>query len=76
MDDDKIPKINEFYELTEAAVETIIIRSMPTKGCELDPILTKTFKEILPNLITMVTKLVNISLTHGTVAKAWKSAIR
>ena len=50
MDDGKTPEINEFYELTEAEVETII-RSMPTKGCELDPIPTKTFKQILPNII-------------------------
>ena len=42
MDDGKTPKINEFYELTEAEVET---------------------------------NLVNISLTHGRVAKSWKSAI-
>ena len=73
-DDGKTPKINEFYELTEAEVETII-RSMPTKGCEVDSIQTKTFKQILPNIITTVTKLVNISLTHGTVSKSWKNAI-
>ena len=66
MDDGKTHKINEFYRLTETEVETII-RSMPTKGCELDPIPTKTFKQILPNIITMVAKLVNTSLTHGIV---------
>ena len=74
MDDSKSPETDKFYELTEAEVETII-RSMLNKGCELDPIPTKTFKQILPNIITMVTKLVNISLTHGIVAKSWKSAI-
>ena len=73
-DDGKTPEINEFYELTEAEVG-IIIRNMPTKGCELDLIPTKIFKQILPNIIATVTKLVNISLKHGIVAKSWKSAI-
>ena len=73
-DDGKIPKINEFYKLTEAEVETMI-RHIPTKGCEHDPIPTDTFKQILPNIITMAIKLVNISLTHGIVAKSWKIAI-
>ena len=40
IDDGKTPEINEFYELTEAEVE-VINRSMPTKGCKLDPIPTK-----------------------------------
>ena len=48
---------------------------MPTKGCELDPIPTKSFKQILPNIIATVTKLVNISLKYGIVANSWKSAI-
>ena len=73
-DDGKIPQIYEFYELTKAEVETII-RSMPTKGCELNPITTKTFKQIQPNIMHMVTKLVNTSLTHGIVAKSWESVI-
>ena len=47
---------------------------MPTRGCEPDPIPTKNFKQILPNIIATVTKLVNISLKHGIVAKSWKSA--
>ena len=74
MDVSKMPEIIEFYELTEAELEKII-RSMPTKGCELDPIPMKTFKQILPNIITMVTKLVNISVTHKIVGKSWKSVI-
>ena len=53
IDDGKTPEINKFYELTEAEVE-IIIGSMPTKGCELDPIPTKNFKQILPNIIATV----------------------
>ena len=74
IDDGKTTEINEFYELTEAEVD-IIMRSMPTKGCEHDPIPTKIFKQILPNILTTVTKFVNISLKHGIVAKSWKSAI-
>ena len=74
IDDGKTPQISKFYEPTEAELE-IVIRSMPTKGCELDPIPTKIFKQILSNIIATVTKLVNISLKHGIVAKSWKSAI-
>ena len=68
-DDRKTPEINEFCELTETEV-VIIIRNMPTKGCELDLIPTKIFKQILPNIIATVTNLVNISLKHGIVAKS------
>ena len=70
--DGKTPKINEFYELIEAEVETII-RSMPIKGFELNCIPTKIFKQILPNIITTMTKIVNTSLTHGILAKSWNN---
>ena len=47
---------------------------MPTKGCELDPIPTKLFKEIAPNILPLITRIVNLSLKEGVFADNWKVA--
>ena len=65
---------SSFNVMTEEEVINII-RSMPTKSCENDAIPTKLFKVILEKLGSVITSIVNLSLTTGVFADAWKSAI-
>ena len=59
-----IPKLCQFTPMTESEVKTIIM-SMKTKSCEIDPIPTHIFKQLLPSVIPIVTKIVNLSLSKG-----------
>ena len=52
-----------------------IIRGMPAKYCDLDPIPSQVLKDLAPYLAKELTKLVNVSLMHGVYAKKWKLAI-
>ena len=48
---------------------------MSSKSCEHDDIPTTLLKEILPDVIGVITKIVNISLTTGTFSQSWKTAV-
>ena len=61
---ESIPLLKSFAPMTQKEI-SLIINSMPSKCCELDPIPTDLFKMILPNIIEMVTHIVNRSLTEG-----------
>ena len=52
-----------------------IIRDMNAKSCSLDPIKTLVFKSSIENVIPMALKIVNASLTSGTVTSAFEQAI-
>jgi hypothetical protein len=52
-----------------------IIQKAPTKSCGLDPVLTTLLKEHLDTLIPIVTEIVNLSLTSGTVPTSKKQAL-
>ena len=67
-------KFNKFPPLTVAEV-TSIIGSMQTKSCESDCIPTSWLKELLPNCIEILTRLVNLSLDSGIFVQHWKEAI-
>ena len=67
-------QLNTFTEVTEDQV-IYYMKKMPTKGCELDPIPTKLFKEIAPNNLPLITRIVNLSLKEGVFADNWKVAI-
>ena len=62
-----------FQSMTEEEVIDII-RSMPTKSCESDTHPTKLLKRMLSKLGSVIT-IVNLSLSSGTFANEWKSAI-
>ena len=47
--------------------ETRVIRSMPTKCCESDPIPTGILKQSLDKLENVITEIVNISLHDGSL---------
>ena len=48
---------------------------MPSKYCELNVMPPIILKQILPSLITSITRLINKSLEKGIFADKWKTAI-
>ena len=69
-----VPKLSRFSKIMEDQVERIT-RSMPSKCCELDVMPLTILKQILPSVITPMTKLINESLEKGVFADKWKTAI-
>ena len=59
-----IPKLTKFHPMMEEQVE-LIINQMKTKSCELDPIPTAVLKKMMPVLKPAITRVVNLSLSHG-----------
>ena len=49
-----------------------IIKSMPSKMCELDPVLVDLLKQALDSLLPILTEIVNLFLGTATFAKSWK----
>ena len=64
----------QFESMTGAEMSSIIY-NMCSKSCELDVILTTLLKQILPDVIGVITKIVNLSLTTGIFSQSWKTAI-
>ena len=52
-----------------------VITSLKSKSCKLDAILTTIFKELLPKAISLITKIVNVSLGEGLFIHDWKTAV-
>ena len=52
-----------------------IIMGMASKSCESDPVPTTQLKEILPQVIKLITKIINTSLELGIFASQWKVAL-
>ena len=69
-----IPKLCHFTPMTESEVNTIIM-SMKSKSCEIDLIPTHIFKQLLPSVIPIITKIVNLSLSKGEFCHLWKVAV-
>ena len=51
------------------------IHSLKSKSCELDPIPTVIFKNLLDKLAPLITKIVNVSLTQGEFSTDWKTVV-
>ena len=68
------PKLQGFAPLKEEDVRKVVM-SLKTKFCELDPIPTTTFKKLLPAILPLITKIVNLSLSEGQFIRSWKMAI-
>ena len=66
--------MSNFHPIEEHQVQKIIM-SLSTKSCELDIVPTRLLKEILPSVLPIITKIVNLSLEKGVFAEAWKTAI-
>ena len=69
-----VPIFRKFAPLTEKQV-MLIIKQMKTKTCELDDLPTNILKRILPRVIPLITKIVNISLDNGDFSSKWKMAV-
>ena len=67
-------KLCQFTPMTEYEVKPIIM-SMKSKSCEIDPIPTHIFKQLLPSVIPIITKIVNLSLSKGEFCHIWKVAV-
>ena len=64
----------QFELMTEDEVSSII-HNMSSKSCELDAIPTTLLKQILPDVIRVITKIINMSLTTGAFSQSWKTAV-
>ena len=69
-----IPELKRFAPLTESQVSKVIT-SLKSKSCELDAIPTVILKKMLPKVITLITKIVNLSLGDGLFCREWKTAV-
>ena len=69
-----VPNFSRFSMISEDQVEKII-RSMPSKCCELDVMPPTILKQIIPSIITPITNLINKLLENGVFANKWKTAI-
>ena len=67
-------RLVRFAPVTERQVSSVI-SSLKSKSCELDTIPTTILKKMLPNVIPLITKIVNISLTDGCFCRDWKTAV-
>ena len=64
----------QFEPITEAEVSKIIY-NMCSKSCKLDVILTTLLKQILPDVIRVITEIINLLLTTGAFSQSWKIAV-
>ena len=69
-----VPILSEFKEVTEEEVKKIILAS-PSKQCDLDPIPTWLVKECISPLLSIITKIVNLSLMSSTMPVNLKEAL-
>ena len=49
--------------------------TMKSKSCEIDPIPTHIFNQLLPSVLHTVTKIVHLSLSEGEFCNKWKVGI-
>ena len=62
--DYSVPQLRKFAPMTTNKV-SLIIQWMKTKSCELDDIPTNILKQMLPQVIELITTIVNRSLEEG-----------
>ena len=68
------PQLSQFELVTEKLIRELILTS-PTKCCMLDRSLTSTTKQCLEDLVSLITFIVNASLSTGIVPLQLKQAI-
>ena len=69
-----VPKLHKFALMTEDQVE-LIVKSMKTKSCELDPIPAHLLKQLLPTVLPYIMRVINLSLSEGLFHEDWKTTI-
>ena len=68
------PALQKFEEISEATLKTII-KDMPDKTCDLDPLPTWLVKHCLDDFAPVLTKIVNLSLRCATVPRTLQQAL-
>eukprot|EP00116_Pleurobrachia_bachei_P002499 sb/3462761/ len=69
------PVFASFKPVSDEQLVTTI-RSMNQKHCVLDPLPTSILTAVLPHLVPLLSKIVNMSLSEGEVPESLKRAIR
>ena len=69
-----VAQLSKFAPMTEKEV-LLIIKQMKTKSCELDDMPTNILKQMLPKVIGLITKIINMSLEQGEFSTKWKVAV-
>ena len=69
-----VPKLYKFAPMTEGEVYKVI-NSLKSKSCELDVIPMDIFKTLLPTILPLITKILNVSLGEGLFLRKWKTAV-
>ena len=72
--DSSPPKLSNLEPLTDEKVGQII-KTMPSKSCDLDAVPTSILKEALDLLLPTLVKLVNLSLVEYVFVQQWKIAL-
>ena len=67
-------QLDDFHDVCEEDVKSVIISSS-SSTCGLDPLPTKLAKKCLNELLTVITALVNASLSSGVMPRQFKKAI-
>ncbi|XP_041461870.1 uncharacterized protein LOC121413174 [Lytechinus variegatus] len=65
---------SEFRPVTDLEVKKLIT-SLPSKHCQLDPIPTLLLKDTLRDILPLITKLFNFSLSSGLFPEPFKSSL-
>ena len=68
------PRLDSFTQVSESEIEKIIMKGN-SKSCALYPVPTFLVKQMLPQLLPSICKIVNKSLLEGKMSNALKEAI-
>ena len=68
------PKLDKFKELSQQELK-LLIKTMPVKHCQLDPLPTWLIINCLDEVLPILTKIVNLSLKLGHMPQQLKHAI-
>ncbi len=67
-------EFKHFKEMTQEEVKEMVFKS-PNKFCELDPLSTSIIRDCIEEVLPLLTKIVNLSLTCGEMPNNLKLAI-
>ena len=69
-----VPRLTRLEPMTEKEVHKVIV-SLKTKFCKLDTMPTDVLKKMMPVILPLITKIINLSSTQGEFCRSWKTAV-
>ena len=63
--------LSHFSPVSESRVKRVILGS-PSKSCVSDPLPTTLLKDVIDELVPVLTKIVNMSILEGKMPAAYK----